>query len=424
MGQLKVAYGEVDITPHFPVDLAGYGARVNPCIGILDPIFATFMLYETNERKALLVGFDLLAIGKKIKEKILSALGKIGFSPDEIFLFGTHTHSAPSTGGVSYMGEEYEQWLEDVVDSLVYPLRKAISEAKACELRAGGGEVNIALNRRTIEGWLPQKKEVGYVEKEFAFLSVDNIPFLNFTCHAVCLTEKNRFISADFPGRARIYLKSFLETPLVLLANGAAGDQNPIEREIYGVEKTGRTLAEASYSAMEKMERVNGKILRYAHQMVAFPLAQPPSIAELEEFIALQRKGLEEAPLPEQNIRRGYIRWAEDTIEKIKKGNYEKQVIGKVSLLRIGEIAILFLPGEIFSEIGAKAREILRDKGFLPFIVGYYDELVGYIPTASAFEEGGYEVSDAYKWYGKPAPFLPTVEDILLESVKELVEKI
>jgi hypothetical protein len=60
----------------------------------------------------------------------------------------------------------------------------------------------------------------------------------------------------------------------------------------------------------------------------------------------------------------------------------------------------------------------------MPFVIGYYDKIIGYLPTASAFEEGGYEVSDAYRWYGYPAPFLPTVEDITLQTVRDLLNKL
>lgn len=420
MPDVRIAYGEVDITPHFPVDLSGYGARINPSLGMLDPIFATFLLFEGEEKKLLLLSFDLLAVGDALREKLRYSLKKLGFGEDEVFLIATHTHSAPATGAVPYMGSPYELWLEDVARRIGESLKQSMDEIETRELKLGSGEAEISLNRRTLEGWLPQKKEEGYVEKEIAVLLCGDMPLLNFTCHAVCFTEKNRFISADFPGRARLYLKYFLNAPAVLMANGAAGDQNPIERDIYGVEKTGRSLAEATRSALDKAEIVKGRGIGYLHKKVSFPLAQPPSLDELEEFIARQKEGINDATLPEQIMRRSYIRWAEDTKEKILKGTFERQVEGKISLLRIGDVALLFLPGEVFSEIGKKAKDIMRSKGLFPFVVGYYDKLVGYIPTASAFEEGGYEVTDAYRWYGQPAPFLPTVEDIVLDTVREL----
>jgi len=424
MSDLHIAYGEVDITPHFPVDLVGYGARVNPSLGMLDPVFATFIFLQGEGKRALLLSFDLLSVGRGLKVKLYPLLQRVGFSQEEVFLITTHTHSAPSTGALPYMGKPYGLWLDDVAGRIYASLSESMGEAKYRELKIGTGEAEIALNRRTSEGWLPERKLEGYVEREIAMLICDEVPLLNFTCHAVCLTERNRFISADFPGRARIYLKYFLNAPLVFMANGAAGDQNPRERDIYGVEKTGRALAEATLSAAKKAERIKGQDLNYLHKMVAFPLAGPPSLSELEEFIARQKEGIKDVSLPEEIMRRSYIHWAEDTLEEVKQGSYEKKVEGKISLLRLGEIAFVFLPGEVFSEIGKKAREIVREKGLFPFIVGYYDELVGYIPTASAFEEGGYEVYDAYRWYGNPAPFLPTVEDIVLEGVKELLGKI
>lgn len=424
MSDFRIAYGEVDITPHFPVDLAGYGARVNPSLGMLDPVFATFLIFEEGENKVLLMSFDLLAVSRDLKVRLHPLLQETGFREEEIFLIATHTHSAPATGAVPYMGRNHELWLSEVARKIRESIKEALAERRYKELKFGSGEAEISLNRRTLEGWLPMRKEEGYVEREIAVLLCGEVPLLNFTCHAVCLTEKNRFVSADFPGRTRIYLKYFLNAQCVLMANGAAGDQNPVEREIYGLEKTGRSLAEATISAVNNAERQRGKGISYLHKKVSFPLAEPPSLAELEEFIASKKDGIECVSLPEQIMRRSYIRWAEDTMEKVKKGSYEKEVEGKISLLRLGDIAFLFLPGEVFSEIGEKGRQIMKDKGLVPFIVGYYDEQVGYIPTASAFQEGGYEVYDAYRWYGRPAPFLPTVEDIVLETARELTEKI
>ncbi|MBC7329774.1 neutral/alkaline non-lysosomal ceramidase N-terminal domain-containing protein [bacterium] len=424
MAKLRISYGEVDITPHFPVDLVGYGNRVNPCLGILDPVFCTFILLESDKKKALLLSFDLLAFGERLRQSLLPHLRRLGFSQEEIFPFATHTHSAPSTGAVPYMGNTYQNWLKDIGKSIANKIKEAMERQEEKKLKVVTGEVDIALNRRTLPGWLPTRKEEGYVEKEFAVLFFDNIPLVNFTCHAVCLGGDNRFISADFPGRARVYLKSFLTTPAVLMANGPAGDQNPKERGIYGLEITGRKLAESVFSVYEKSNEVKADYIDYAHKLQSFPLAEPPSTDWLKDFIKEQEKGIENASLPEQIWRTSYIRWATDTLRKVEEGNYEKVVKGKISLLKIGELLFLFLPGEVFSEIGKKAKELIREKGFMPFVVGYYDKIIGYLPTTSAFEEGGYEVSDAYRWYGYPAPFLPTVEDITLQTVRDLLKKL
>ncbi|MGC9003698.1 MAG: hypothetical protein ACP5KZ_03215 [bacterium] len=422
MAELLISYGEVDITPHFPVDLVGYGDRVNPSLGILDPVFCTYLLFEGGGKKALLLSFDLLNFGGGLRARLYPRLRSLGFSEAEIFPIATHTHSAPSTRDFPYMGSPDEKWLGDVAKKICQAIREGKREGK--KLRLGEGEVDIAVNRRTLEGWLPKRKEEGYVEKELSALFLDNLPLVNFTCHAVCLGGKNRFISADFPGRTRIYLKSFLNSPIVFMANGAAGDQNPKERGIYGLESTGRKLAEAVLEIEKKANEVEGNAIDYIHKIQSFPLADPPSISQLREFIAKQEEGIETVSLPERIWRCSYIRWARDTMKKVEEGSYEREAKGKISLLRIGEIVFLFFPGEVFSEIGRKAREIVRERGFSPLIIGYYDRLVGYLPTASAFEEGGYEVSDAYRWYGKPAPFLPTVEDIILQTVSDLLKKL
>jgi len=424
MAKLRISFGEVDITPHFPVDLVGYGNRVNPSLGILDPVFCTFILLESENKRALLLGFDLLGFGEGLRKSLYPLLRRLGISQEEIFPVATHTHSAPSTGVVPYMGNTYQFWLKDTGKRIASKIKEAMEKTGEKKIKVGEGEVDIALNRRTLEGWVPIRKEEGYVEKELAVLFFDNIPLVNFTCHAVCLGGDNRFISADFPGRARVYLKSLLNSPAVLMANGAAGDQNPKERGIYGLENTGRKLAESVLSIYEKTEEVKADDIDYVHKVQPFPLAEPPSIEWLKDFIKEQERGIENASLPEQIWRHSYIRWATDTLRKVEEGNYEREVKGKISLLRVGELVFLFLPGEVFSEIGKKARKIIREKGFMPFMVGYYDQLIGYLPTASAFEEGGYEVSDAYRWYGYPAPFLPRVEDITLQMVRDLLKKL
>ena len=80
------------------------------------------------------------------------------------------------------------------------------------------------------------------------------------------------------------------------------------------------------------------------------------------------------------------------------------------------------IPSEFFSADG----RTLRAKTPSPELVvaGWSNGLVGYTPTRRAMATGGYEVDDAYRWYGHPAAWDPVSGDNLraaaLNSIGQL----
>jgi neutral ceramidase len=67
----------------------------------------------------------------------------------------------------------------------------------------------------------------------------------------------------------------------------------------------------------------------------------------------------------------------------------EPTVETEVQVLRIGEAAIVAVPCELFAEYGLQIKAASPCRPTL--VVGYANGIVGYVPTARAFEEGGYE---------------------------------
>ena len=57
-------------------------------------------------------------------------------------------------------------------------------------------------------------------------------------------------------------------------------------------------------------------------------------------------------------------------------------------------------------------------------VVAYANGNVGYIPTAKAFEEGGYEVEAAHKFYYGVYRFKPDVERLVTDAAIALAREL
>ena len=48
---------------------------------------------------------------------------------------------------------------------------------------------------------------------------------------------------------------------------------------------------------------------------------------------------------------------------------------------------------------------------------------MAYIPSRRVLQEGGYEGGEAMIYFGRPGPFEPAVEEIIVNKVRDLVER-
>lgn len=82
--------------------------------------------------------------------------------------------------------------------------------------------------------------------------------------------------------------------------------------------------------------------------------------------------------------------------------------------LTLNDVSVLHLPGEPFVEYQLFAQETRPDR--FVCLAGYGDCGPGYLPTAQAYEEGGYEAS----WV---ALVSPEAEEVIRRAIEELLEK-
>ena len=92
--------------------------------------------------------------------------------------------------------------------------------------------------------------------------------------------------------------------------------------------------------------------------------------------------------------------------------------IARVSVLDWAGLPIVALPGEIFAETSLFIRAKLDQR--LAIIAGFSEGNPGYIPPASEFHFGGYEVDEAHRYYGMPATFASGSAEALAEAATSL----
>jgi hypothetical protein len=56
--------------------------------------------------------------------------------------------------------------------------------------------------------------------------------------------------------------------------------------------------------------------------------------------------------------------------------------------------------------------------------VSYLAPLVGYVPDREAIGLGGYEVNDAWQFYGHLAPFDSGSEELVVEAISSLIDQL
>jgi hypothetical protein len=97
------------------------------------------------------------------------------------------------------------------------------------------------------------------------------------------------------------------------------------------------------------------------------------------------------------------------------KSNPIPDHVRRIHILVLGDLAIVFVPGELFAEFGLEIKKRSPFKHTL--VVELPSESVGYVPTMKAYEEGGYQP-------GVGTRLAPGGGELIVESALALLEEI
>ena len=405
MSGLEVGSAKRDITPKIPRQTLYHarGMAMDESVPIRDRLWVRATAFRCGDAAALWATADVLCVDSALRAQVLDRLADTGVPADNVVLSATHTHTAASV--VDFHGREptppaYKAWL---ADRFADACREALERAAPAMLRTGQARVDFSVNRREA-GRMMQVNDIaaptGLVDDvaRVACLTGDagRSLLVNYAAHSLTMIERVPQISSDFPGRMAQRLEA---EPGVCFAQFLQGCTGNINVKIHGDEaeanRVGHGLAEAALACLGSAPEQEVTDLRMAARRVRLPWADIPTETEARETLDAVRAEGEPSGYPAQRKRD----WAEQVYREVLKGQPQPYAEVLVQAMRLGDTVFVALPGEVFVEIGAGVRAGVDAPNV--FVVAYANNCeVGYIPTAAAFGQGGYEVDTAPYYYG------------------------
>jgi hypothetical protein len=202
----------------------------------------------------------------------------------------------------------------------------------------------------------------GPVDPEAWVLRVENTDgqivgsVVNYACHAVSGSTFDDWfysISAEYPGETMRVVEQ-VEGGVCLFTSGTAGDIVPLRRGKKPRYEIGRALAGEIIRRLQFVQTADDIDITAVTQEIKLPIRQDLS---------------------------------PDSIIAADKG--KTHLTTEIQVLRLGDVYILGLPGEILVEIGL---EIKKKAGLENLIIASLsNDTIGYVCHSQAYEQGGYE---------------------------------
>jgi hypothetical protein len=389
---LRAAVARIDITPPAGTPIAGH---VRAYKGVRGALHAVVLLLDDGKTRAALVTTDLVDSNSEATQAFRAAVaGAAGLREANILVAASHNHSGP--GWVAN-----PDWNRKVIRDVA----AAVAAAKDMQpVSVGYGEDKIDFNinrRKVIDGRaVVRLNPEGPCDRRVKVLRFDDgrsldplAVLLHCVCHPCVHTWGDRFTppfpdgypraSADFPGEAKAFVERVYDgRTRALFLQGCAGDIRPNlpgfpyrcgdEADIRWI---GRSLGCAAVRASDR------SVVR--EELSKRPAAYP-------------------------------IRCASQVVE-VPAAKGGKTVRCELQALRVGPYLFLTLPGEPFVEYGFRLEKAVADRA-VPIVVGYANGSIGYICTAKAHKEGGYEPNNSQSG--------PAAKEVLIAASLRLADRV
>jgi hypothetical protein len=460
----------VNITPPVGSYLQGY-TRGKPSIGIHLDIYAKAVVFANGDTKAAIVTTDLIGLERSHVKLMREEVARwTDIPPENVMISASHSHGGPTVQGLGWdqwgwlwgnpPDMDYARELARKVGGLVAMADRNLGPVA---LGSGLGDACFNINRRltTAEGTIVAPNPDGPCDHRVKVLKILDLTqhkrvgpdrpapdpkavLFQFTCHPTIMAMENLEISPDYPGVAQAFIEDawhggpasgtgLPDGPgtIALFAQGCCGNIRPNLTNADGrrfrpgtkqdAHRLGRILGAEVVKICEETDVKAGTgPIRVATSHVSLKYASLPDRQVLEELAA---HGVDNhsGHLDVDGRPFGDSVWARHVLTRLDEGPLPTGIDVELQAMRIGDLTIVGLPGEVFMEIGAQIEASIEGPSL---ILGYANGNHGYYCTQASYEVGGYEPSFSWMLYTHPAQFDPANERLLVGAGRDVAARV
>jgi len=430
---LRAGSAKANITPYVGILLSGFGGRKHGTEGIHDDLHARAVVLDDGDVQVAIVSCDLIGFSLESIATIRERAERMtGIPGEQVLIAATHTHSGP-TMGILRMSTQNPEWVSIVEKKVAGAIAEAHANRTDAAWGVGVGNAQIGINRRerTPEGATKLGRNPdGPIDTDVGVVRIDTrggepiAAVIHHPCHPVVLGGKNNYVSADFPGATTSFVEKAIPGIQALFVNGCAGNINsdPVGGEFEDVRRLGRILGAEAVKTYEAIDCSPDISIRCASEQVEVPLQELPPVSVMEQSIEDRTKELGAGVSLEQLQADHLIAYAREVLAEHEAPEPKRSRLIEMQAIALGNAALVTTPGETFIEIGQAIKAASPFEH--TFVTGYTNGVIGYLPTANAFDEGGYEVTSSFQFYYGTYFLAPEVEQAVVEAGVRLARQV
>lgn len=371
---LKTAWGQVNITPGYPMSMAGYTQRPR-FESVHDSLFARVVSVDNGTINAYFISTDLLLFPPALRDRINEILKAKEWRNYFLYLSSTHTHNGlggweNSLLGKVIVGEFHEEWIESTARSIVSEMER---------LNGLKQESKLSYFENDLSDWVEnriafEQGQIDGIVRGFSITRKDSTKGIvfAFSAHATTIGKENHLLSGDYPA-ATIRMLKEKGWDFGMYMAGMVGSH----RFKYVPEKDFDAIEVQSKILAERMEQASFKPFRDSVEITTahVPIKFGPSQLRIEQNWKVRD-------------------WAFRL--------FSTRLKGEITYLKMGNLIFMGMPCDFSGELFTRDQlGLLADQSHQKLIITSFNgDYVGYITYDQHYETLRKEEVMAMNWVG------------------------